>query len=63
MVKKREFLGRWRKDKTGLLVWKWKKRKPTKYVAPLIGEYEVGHTRTENGTELAADTSKPWWWK
>ena len=42
MVKKREFLGRWRKDKTGLLVWKWKKRKPTKYVAPLIGEYEVG---------------------
>lgn len=41
-MKKREFLGRWRKDKTGLLVWKWKKRKPTKYVAPLIGEYEVG---------------------
>ncbi len=45
MVKKREFLGRWRKDKTGLLVWKWKKRKPTKYVAPLIGEYEVGAER------------------
>lgn len=43
MVRKREFLGRWRRDKvSGLLVWKWKKRKPTKYVAPLIGEYEVG---------------------